>query len=178
MARAIILGMDNVRRFPSGDSDEQDLEGQPRAYFSWRNFKDHMGTVFNQFELETLLLQVGSSEEWTFLVVFTTDFEPGVAVQICGFHPDGVAVEAIDFQHSLAVHPHATRYEPHVDVGSHEWPYSCRPSELIDRAHVAPIVVSWLTERAIPDRFATTSIRLRPSGRAFESPGPHYDNWA
>lgn|GEM_PF-6440894 len=118
------------------------------ALYTWYTMSEE-GSVIDWQHVRSMIDQVGSSYEKTFLVIARTG-RPRRFVQCCGNCITGLIVEANSHSGSdLITRPHAKSAESRL-ITNPRWPYFGADDELHSREAALEIFFEWLVHDRIP----------------------------
>ncbi len=135
--------------------------------FKWRNAHSVRGWVSTPLHLLDLIRLVGTSHEWTYVVVNDLGHDDNAYAQCAGSSDTGHVVEIGIRDKSYVVARRGQMSSPPMDVGTHGWTYWAHGDELHEDKLAASIMWDWLSARISPDGrdLHSADWRLPPGAR-------------
>jgi hypothetical protein len=127
------------------------LSADDSTRFKWRNAHSVRGWASTPLHLLDLVRLVGTSREWTFVVVNDLRHEDNAYAQCAGSSDTGYVVEIGIRDHCYVVARTGQESTPTMDVGTHGWPYWACGDELHEDKVATFLMWDWLSARISPD---------------------------
>lgn len=127
------------------------LSPDDSSRFMWRNAHSVRGWVSTPHHLLDLVRLVGTSHEWTYLVVKDLGHDDNAYAQCAGSSVKGYVVEIGIGDTSYVVARRGQMSSPSMDIGTHGWTYWARGDELHEDKVAVSIMWDWLSARISPD---------------------------
>lgn len=127
------------------------LSADDSTRFKWRNAHSVRGWASTPLHLLDLVRLVGTSHEWTFVVVNDLRHDDNAYAQCAGSSDTGYVVEIGIRDHCYVVARTGVVSTPPIDVGTHGWPYWACDDELHEDKVATLLVWDWLSARVSPD---------------------------
>lgn len=127
------------------------LSADDSTRFDWRNAHSVRGWVSTPLRLLDLVRLVGTSHEWTYVVVNDLRHDDNAYAQCTGSSDTGYVVEIGIRDHCYVVARVGEVPTPPIDVGTHGWPYWACDDELHEDKVATLLLWDWLSARISPD---------------------------